>query len=72
MAIFPNLCFPAGRDLRFASTGSNYNPRNTLKCIPVVIIFAFLDLGDNLSFSDTLKVKRSGGRPTFYRLPSHL
>jgi hypothetical protein len=29
MAIFPNLCVPAERDLRFASTGSNYNPRNT-------------------------------------------
>ncbi|OEU62268.1 MAG: hypothetical protein BBJ57_10230 [Desulfobacterales bacterium PC51MH44] len=26
----------------FASTGSNFNPRNTL-CIPVVKIFAFLD-----------------------------
>jgi len=30
MAIFPNLCVPAERDLRFASTGSNYNPRNTI------------------------------------------
>jgi hypothetical protein len=29
MAIFPNLCVPAERDLRFASTGSNYNPLNT-------------------------------------------
>jgi len=29
----------------FAS-GSNYNPRNT-QCIPVVIIFAFLNLGKN-------------------------
>ena len=27
-----------------------------LKCITVVIIFAFLDLGKNLSFSDTLLV----------------
>ncbi len=26
MAIFPNLCVPDERDLRFASTGSNYNP----------------------------------------------
>ena len=26
MAIFPNLYVPAERDLRFASTGSNYNP----------------------------------------------
>jgi len=25
-----------------------------LQCIPVVIIFAFLDLGKNISFSDTL------------------
>jgi hypothetical protein len=25
-----------------------------LKCIPVVIIFAFLDLGKNISFSDSL------------------
>ena len=52
--IFPNLCVPAERDLRFASTGSNYNPRNT-QCIPacpvglgdrtgVVIIFTFIDL----------------------------
>ncbi len=24
MAIFPNLCVPDERDLRFASTGSNY------------------------------------------------
>ena len=29
MAIFYNLCVPGERDLRFASTGSNYNPRNT-------------------------------------------
>jgi hypothetical protein len=41
-----------------------------LNCIPVVIIFALLDLGKNISFSDTLKPKRSGGKPTFYRLPS--
>jgi hypothetical protein len=53
MAIFPNLYVPDERDLRFASTGSNYNPRNT-QCIPVVIIFAFLDLGKNISFSDSL------------------
>jgi hypothetical protein len=25
-----------------------------LKCIPVVMIFAFLDLGKNISFSDSL------------------
>ena len=29
-----------------SASGSNYNPRNT-HCIPVVIIFAFLDLGKN-------------------------
>ena len=28
-----------------------------LKCIPVVIIFAFLDLGKNISFSDSLLEK---------------
>ena len=28
--------------------------REILKCIPVVIIFAFLDLGKNISFSDSL------------------
>jgi len=26
-----------------------------LQCIPVVIIFAFLDLGKNISFSDSLR-----------------
>ena len=31
-----------------------------LHCIPVVIIFAFLDLVKNISFSDSLL----GGRPT--------
>ncbi len=30
-----------------------------LKCIPVVIIFAFLDLVKNISFSDSLLVKVS-------------
>jgi hypothetical protein len=29
MAISRNLCVPDERDLRFASTGSNFNPRNT-------------------------------------------
>ena len=28
-----------------------------LQCIPVVIIFAFLDLGENISFSDSLLEK---------------
>ena len=32
MAIFPNLYVPDERDLRFASTGSNFNSRNT-KCM---------------------------------------
>ena len=68
MAIFPNLCVPAERDLRFASTGSNYNPPeadesskyfNGWMPVPlylsgVVIIFAFLDLGKNISFLDSL------------------
>ena len=48
MAIFSNLYVPDERDLRFASTGSNYNPRNT-QCMDacplylsgVVIISAF-------------------------------
>jgi hypothetical protein len=30
-----------------------------LKCIPVVIIFAFLDLGKNISFSDSLLGSKS-------------
>ncbi len=42
-AYLPNICVPDERDLRFASTGSNFNPRNTT-CIPVVNIFPFLDL----------------------------
>ena len=41
--LLPNICVPDERDLRFASTGSNFNPRNT-PCIFVVKIFAFLDL----------------------------
>ncbi len=39
-SFLPNICVPDERDL---STGSNFNPRNT-PCIPVVKIFAFLDL----------------------------
>ena len=31
-----------------------------LQCIPVVIIFAFLDLGKNVSFSDSLLGQREG------------
>jgi len=42
-AYLSDICVPDERDLRFASTGSNFNPRNTT-CIPVVNIFAFLDL----------------------------
>jgi len=49
MAIFP----PANS----GTSGSNYNPRNT-QCIHVVIIFAFLDLGKNISFSDSLLENR--------------
>jgi len=30
-----NFCVPDERDLRFASTGLNFNPRNS-QCIPVV------------------------------------
>jgi len=40
-----------------------------LQCIPVVIIFAFLDLGKNISFSDSLLVTRSKPKlpiSTFY------
>ena len=36
-----------------------------LQCIPVVIIFAFLDLGKNISFSDTLL---GGPYPFFLRI----
>jgi len=39
----PNFCVPDERDL---STGSNFNPQNT-QCIPVVKIFAFLELEQN-------------------------
>jgi len=38
--LLSDICVPDERDL---STGSNFNPRNT-PCIPVVKIFAFLDL----------------------------
>jgi hypothetical protein len=68
MAIFPNLCVPGERDLRFASTGSNYNPPEADKSskyltvwmpVPrylggVVTIFAFLEHKKNSSFSDSL------------------
>ena len=46
--LLPNSCVPDGRDLRFASTGSNFNPQNAL-CIPVVKIFAFLGLEPRLN-----------------------
>ena len=67
--IFPNLFVPAERDLRFASTGSNYNSRNT-QCFHVVIIFFILDLEKTISFSDCLLVglsqdaKAGGSAPT--------
>ena len=65
MAISRNFFVPAGRDL---STGSNYKPPEADKSskyfnvwmpVPlylsgVVIIFAFLDLAKNFSFSDSL------------------
>jgi len=38
--LLSDICVPDERDL---ATGSNFNPRNTT-CIPVVKIFAFLDL----------------------------
>jgi hypothetical protein len=41
--LLPNFCVPDERDL---STGSNLNPQNT-QCIPVVKIFAFLELEQN-------------------------
>jgi len=44
--LLSNICVRDERDL---STGSNFNPRNT-KCIPVVNIFAFLDLEQNYTF----------------------
>ncbi len=80
MAIFP----PATS----GTSGSNYNPRNTqcmaacpavfkrggynFRLPPLKVRDLRLDLEKNISFSDSLLVKHSGGRPTFYRLPSHL
>ncbi len=64
IVILPNLWVPDERDLRFASTVSNYNSRNT-QCIPVVIIFVFprsksgifdLILGKPLIFVQTLHI----------------
>ena len=54
--LLPNSCVPDGRDLRFASTGSNFNPRNT-QCIPVVKILAFLALQQNWTFFKGLNFK---------------
>jgi len=48
-AYLPDFCVPDERDLRFASTGSNFNPRNILY-IPVVEIYAFLELEQKLPF----------------------
>ena len=56
-----NFCVPDGRDLRFATTSSNFNPRNTqcirarpVKCEAyfsgVVKISAFLELKQKLTF----------------------
>jgi hypothetical protein len=38
-----------------SASGSNFNPRNTT-CIPVVKIFAFLDLEQKLAFSKDLNI----------------
>jgi hypothetical protein len=54
----PDFCVPDERDLRFASTGSNFNPRNIqyihpkgiYYAAPVVEIFAFLELEHKLPF----------------------
>jgi hypothetical protein len=47
MAIFPNICVR----LNPAMAGLILE---ILQCIPVVKIFAFLDLGKTISFSDSL------------------
>jgi hypothetical protein len=38
------------------ASGSNFNPRNTL-CIPMVKIFAFLELEQNLTFFKGIMVR---------------
>lgn len=43
-----------------SASGSDFNPQNT-QCIPAVKIFAFLDLGKNFSFSDSLQGRYSSG-----------
>jgi len=50
--LLPNFCGPDERDL---STGSNFNPQNT-QCIPVVKIFAFLELESRYSGKHFSKV----------------
>ena len=49
MAIFPPANRIAGRQAQIIIL-------EILKCIPVVIIFAFLDLGKNIPFSESLLV----------------
>jgi len=39
-AYLPDFCVPDERDLRFASTGSNFNPRNTTCIQPKGIYYA--------------------------------
>jgi hypothetical protein len=56
----PNLSVPDERDLRFASTGSNFNPRNT-QCIPPVKFFTFLDI-EQISADFGLKRFATGSR----------
>ncbi len=51
----PDFCVPDERDLRFASTGSNFNPRN-IQYIPVFEIFAFLELEQKLPFFKGLTI----------------
>jgi len=63
------ICPPWPKTLKntpfpISASDSNFNPRNT-KCIPVVKIFVFLDLGQNRTFFKGLD--HSAGRP----LPSN-
>jgi len=50
-----DFCVPDERDLRFASTSSNFNPRN-IQYIPVVEIIAFLELEHKLPFFKGLRL----------------
>ena len=79
-----NFCVPDGRDLRFAATSSNFNPRNTqcirarpVKCEAyfsgVVKIIAFLERKQKLTFFKGLLIRTKRGKfryilPTLERL----